>query len=236
VTKIPYADEGWPVTRGCSKVSPGCANCWAEAISRRFNKAHKPWTPANAAENVTLHPELLDKPLHWRWPRTIFVCPTGDLFHEQVPDEFIHDVWNVMTLADRHTFLVLTKRIERAQRMIVGGLDNVWLGVTAENQHWADVRIPLLLDTPGKHWISLEPLLSPIDLSPKQQGTISLCVVGGESGPGHRRMDLQWAADIYAQCRAANVPFYFKQIAASRSGQPSGVAVLDASKELPWTR
>jgi protein gp37 len=196
----------------------------------------------------------------------------GDLFHEQVPDEFIDQMFGVMALAPQHTFLVLTKRPDRMQgymkRLVSGhcslvnaaapfrtfgdnrqaldiieranaALPNVWLGVTAENQHWADVRIPLLLDTPGKHWVSLEPLLGAIEfpLPCKESrfwGGISWLVVGGESGPGHRRMELAWADSISEQCYAAGVPYYGKQIAGNQPGQPLPGAL--GRKELPWTR
>jgi protein gp37 len=211
----------------------------------------------------------------------------GDLWHPEVPDAFIDEVFATMAQAERHKFLVLTKRAERMysylssqtrrvdvaltiqirartgeNSLVPWPLPNVWLGVTAENQRMADERIPLLLKTPAAHhWVSLEPMLGPVDLAhiPLSGETgldtlrglgyhhepgvgtnrwphLDWVVVGGESGPGHRPMDLQWAADIYAQCRAANVPCYFKQRAASRPGQPSGVAALDTAKELPWTR
>jgi protein gp37 len=255
VSGIPYLGahgESWNPTTGCSKVSPGCANCWAETVSHRFSMTHLPWTPEHAAENVTVHPARLEEPLHWRTPRTVAVCFMGDLFHEQVPDSFIDEVVAVMTATKRHTFLVLTKRAERMRAYFEGGwglkcmwpAPNVWLGVTAENQRMADERIPLLLDTPGKHWVSLEPLLGAVDIDEwipcgdpqceEEMNFLDWVVVGGESGPGHRPMPLEWATDIQAQCEAAGTPFYFKQIAASRPGQPSGVAALDAAKAVPW--
>ena len=288
MTNIPYADESWNPTSGCSKVSPGCARCWAETVSHRFSMTHLPWTPEHAAENVVTHPARLSEPLHWRKPRTVAVCFMGDLFHEQVPDEFIERVFGVMALARDHTFLVLTKRPERmnallADKSFIGGaylvaermggagvdrvleygsrlvvgtwpLPNVWLGVTAENQRMADERIPVLLRTPAAHrWASLEPLLGPINMydglsgvqahaEPDWEGDIvdfdgpklDWVLAGGESGPAYRPMSLDWAAIIQAQCQDASVPFYMKQIAASRPGQPSGVPMLDTAKELPW--
>jgi protein gp37 len=239
--------------------------------------------------HIQLLPDRLSEPLHWWKPRTVAVCFMGDLFHEQVPDEFISWVFAVAAMAPQHRFLVLTKRAERmhqylslmatnpdayvwawaheATNIFLDGapapspleewpLPNVWLGVTAENQHMADERIPLLLKTPAAHrWASLEPLLGPVDLHaalwgicPVHDGPSLACnhgqcpatnrldgvVVGGESGPGHRPMELDWAATIYDQCRAAHVPYYFKQRAASRPGQPARVGALDSAKALPW--
>lgn len=162
---IEWTDATWNPVTGCSKVSPGCANCYAETISLRFGTSKKPWTPENAAENVVLHPERLDQPLRWRRPRMVFVNSMSDLFHEQVPFEYIDRVFGVMWRAQQHTFQVLTKRPERAREYLdrvvyvsdprdrrdaigsarlpdVWPLPNVWLGVSIENQHWADERIP----------------------------------------------------------------------------------------------
>ena len=245
-------------------------------------------------DKIQLFPDRLDAPPRWRKPRTVAVCFMGDLFHPEVPDEFIDRVFAVAAMTPRHRYLYLTKRAARMQQYLSAAqarieaatngvieqwgsrqerwnlhrhqanwmpnirtwpLPNVWLGVTAENQRMADERIPLLLGTPGKHWVSLEPLLEGIDIEeylPEPQdatlncGGCEVCgyasdgpfldgvVVGGESGPGHRRMDLQWATDLQAQCAAAGTPFYMKQIAASRPGQPSGIPMLDTRKETGW--
>ncbi len=193
---IEWTDAVWNPTTGCSKVSPGCAHCYAEALSKRYAGANgwpaefKPWTPDNAAENVILHPDRLDAPLHWKTPRRVFVNSMSDLFHEQVPDEFIDRVFSVMARTPQHTYQVLTKRPERfvrysRMRCQENGqaasfwsafenkdyrpswpLSNVWLGVSVENQRWADERIPILLDTPAAvRFISAEPLLGPLDLT-----------------------------------------------------------------------
>lgn len=111
---IEWTEATWNPVTGCSKVSPGCAHCYAEAISLRFGRSVGPWTPENAADNVVLHPERLDQPLRWRRPRMIFVNSMSDLFHEQVPDDFIDGVFAAMALAPQHTYQVLTKRPERA--------------------------------------------------------------------------------------------------------------------------
>jgi len=184
-TKIEWCDEVWNVVTGCSKVSAGCEHCYAEAMSRRFDKDWKPWTKDNAAHNVKLHPERLEQPLHWRKPRRIFVASMGDLFHGEVLGSFITAAFLTMAETQRHTFLVLTKRAHRmrtwsegmakfwaitqrtdGQKGVDWPLPNVWLGVTAENQRTADERIPRLLETPAaRRFVSCEPLLGPIDFT-----------------------------------------------------------------------
>lgn len=189
-TKIEWAEATWNPATGCTKVSPGCDHCYAERIAHRFagTKAYPDgFTP-------TLRPERLDQPLRWRRPRRIFVCSMADLFHVDVPADYVARVWAVMAMSPRHTFQVLTKRAGRMRSLLnqpwfrstveelvaealeaAGGgtltfgwpLRNVWLGVSAETQHWADVRIPALLATPAAvRWVSAEPLLGPIDLGP----------------------------------------------------------------------
>lgn len=262
-TKIAWTEETWNPVTGCSKVSPGCANCYAEAIARRFNAdVFKPWLPENAEYNVQTRPERLDAPLHWRKSRRVFVNSMSDLFHEQVPDEFICDVFAVMARTPQHTYQVLTKRPERmwefcsreahwwgnragiAHRADYGKpLPNVWLGVSVENQHWADERIPVLLRTPAAvRFISAEPLLGPVDLSLWTGCKDPTCdcaswldwvIVGGESGRVRRSFELEWARSLRDQCRDAGVAFFFKQTGALRSGTPSGDLKLDSCKEYP---
>lgn len=239
-TAIEWSEMVWGPVTGCSKVSPGCAHCYAERLTKRFAgrpgwpAQFRPWTPENAAENVVLHPERLGLPLTWRKPRRVFVNAMSDLFHEQVPDEFIAEVWEVMAQTPQHTYQVLTKRPERMRawalresqrwadyaaqfdgcpvvamrkspaaqwarkKALSPALPNVWLGVSVENQRWADERIPLLLDTPAAvRFISAEPLLGPLDLRcwlPGGQGwtdrpNLSWVICGGESaGPADRRL------------------------------------------------
>ena len=240
------------------------ANCYAESLTKRYAgrpgwpAEFLPWTPENAGENVVLHPERLDGPLRWKKPRRIFVNSMSD---EAVPDEFIVEVFAVMARAPRHVFQVLTKRPERmlafcsreahwwgnkaeiAAREDYGKpLPNVWLGTSVENQRWADIRIPLLLQTPARvRFISAEPLLGPVDLRSytwtKEQGAmrprLDWVICGGESGPGRREMDLDWARSLRDQCRAAGVPFFFKQKSGPKPGMPSGDPTLDECKEMP---
>lgn len=189
---IEWTDATWNPISGCSKVSPGCQHCYAEQLSHRFGWTGKPWTVGNAIENVVLHHERLDKPLHWKKPRKIFVNSMSDLFHEQVPDEFIAKIFNIMANAPWHTFQILTKRPRRMLQwfdsvkrwdhedgsvfhlgnddIVVGyrewPLKNVWIGVSVEDQQRADERIPLLLQTPAAvRFLSCEPLLGEVDLS-----------------------------------------------------------------------
>ncbi len=165
---IEWTDATWNPVTGCDKVSPGCDRCYAETIAHRFagTKAYP-----NGFQ-VTLRPDRLGQPLRWRRPRRIFTNSMSDLFHDAIPDEYIAQVWDVMAQARQHTFQILTKRpgrmrslMTRWQENMPGPLPNVWLGVSAEDQKWADVRIPILLDTPAAiRFVSAEPLLGPIDI------------------------------------------------------------------------
>jgi protein gp37 len=252
-TAIEWTDETWNPVTGCSKVSPGCANCYAEtlALTRLAGKAGYPglpWTPANAAQNVSLRPERLRKPLTWREPRMVFVNSMSDLFHELVPESYVHEVFTVMRAAQRHTFQVLTKRPERMAEIVgrlawrtptwdettVGyrayagdsgsrPLPNVWLGTSIENDRWT-VRADYLRQTPAAvRFLSCEPLLGPL---PSLDLTgIDWVIVGGESGDGHRPIRPEWVRDIRDRCVDAGVAFFFKQWGGQRS--KSGGKVLD---------
>ncbi|MEN6572066.1 MAG: phage Gp37/Gp68 family protein [Anaerolineaceae bacterium] len=222
-TKIEWADRVWNPVVGCTPVSAGCAHCYAKRIYDRFYQ-DKPFS------KVQLHRERLFQPLHWKNPGRVFVNSMSDLFHPDVPFSYIDDVFGVMTGCPKHTFMVLTKRPERMlewskQYYLPGasGSENVWLGVTAENQKAADERIPLLLETPAAvRFVSAEPMLGPVDLSkylfadPSRPNWARLnmlqwVICGGESGPGARPMHPDWAKSIRDQCQAAGAPFFFKQ-------------------------
>lgn len=177
-TKIEWTEATWNPVTGCSKVSAGCTNCYAEKLSHRFGWTDKPWNAAFAAENVKLHPERLELPLSWKKPRRVFVNSMSDLFHDQVPFSFLDEVFGVMVEAKQHTFQILTKRPQRMleyMKTCQRGADavegkfpwsNVWLGVSVENQQAADERIPLLLQTPAAvRFLSCEPLLGEVDLT-----------------------------------------------------------------------
>lgn len=208
-SKIEWTECTWNPVTGCTKISEGCRNCYAERMARRLQAMGQ----ANYRDGfkLTLHPHMLEMPLHWRQPRMIFVNSMSDLFHEDVPLAFIQKVFGVMQRAPQHHFQVLTKRSERLVRLSpkLPWPDNVWMGVTVENSNYTS-RIRHLRQTSANvKFISIEPLLGPIpdiDLD-----GIDWTIVGGESGPGARPMRQEWAAGIRDQCLAAGVSFFFKQ-------------------------
>ncbi|MFC1436014.1 DUF5131 family protein [Streptacidiphilus sp. N1-3] len=281
MTSIEWTDRVWNPTSGCTKVSSGCDNCYAEGISRRF-------AGTSAFPNgfeVTLRPDRIEDPLSWRRPSRVFVNSMSDLFHADIPTDYLHRVFDVMERATDHQFQVLTKRPgrmkafltarEAAKATYAAQFDqcptpqmrdspaarqarhraanppaHLWMGVSVEDQKTADLRIPILLDTPAAvRFISAEPLLGPVDLSevllrrcpcchgeghsePFDGGGCGPCeaagcdsgftrgldwvIVGGESGPGARPMDLAWAKDITTACRQDHVPVFVKQLGSTR--------------------
>ena len=246
MTGIEWTDETWNPTTGCTKVSAGCKNCYAEGISERFWAKQYPRNDDGSLRmftDVRCHPDRLDQPLRWRKPRRVFVNSMSDLFHEDVPDLFITRVFEIMAASKEHTFQVLTKRPGRMLSFLGSNhrtepydrfgaafpLSSVWLGVSCEDQATADERIPLLLKTPAAvRFVSCEPLLGAVDLfsrafldqawapddpsGPPIWRGLDWVIVGGESGPKARPMDLDWARSIIAQCRAAGVPVFVKQL------------------------
>jgi protein gp37 len=210
-TGIEWTEATWNPVTGCSKVSPGCAHCYAERLSLRFGSTRKPWLPAHAAENVTLRPERLDQPLRWRRPRLIFVNSMSDLFHERVPLSFIERVFGVMANAEQHVFQILTKRHERMVELSpsLPWPENVWMGVSIENRRWS-VRGDALRQVPAAvRFISAEPLLGSLD--GLDLAGIDWLIAGGESGPRHRPVKPEWVRELRDLCRAQRVPFFFKQ-------------------------
>jgi len=284
-TKIEWTDATWNPIRGCSRVSEGCRNCYAERVAARFSGIGQPFhglaemkvfgtigsdVPDRVEPHWTGKVELIDDvlsaPLHWKKPRSIFVNSMSDIFHEKVNPEWIDRIFCTMAVCPQHTFQILTKRpaqmrdwfstgfrgnatsmyIEKALVSVFPKLSpmgipawplpNVWLGVSVEDQKTADERIPLLLQTPAAvRWVSYEPALGPVDLravhyenvteidsltgdhgvyrplAGKSERKISWVVCGGESGPGARAMNPEWARSARDQCQAAGVPFFFKQ-------------------------
>ncbi len=210
-TGIEWTDATWNPVTGCTKVSPGCAHCYAEAITLRFKRGG-PFLPGKTT--IRLHPDRLDQPARWRRPRRIFVNSMSDLFHEEVPFEFVDDIFEMMASNPRHTYQILTKRPERMLDYVewTHWLEwpvQVWAGVSVENQYWADHRVPLLSQVPAiVRFLSCEPLLKPLELDLKG---IHWVIVGGESGPRARKMEEAWAVDIQKQCQRAEVAFFFKQ-------------------------
>lgn len=186
-TKIPWTDETWNPITGCTPTSPGCKNCYAKRMSRRLAGRHG-YPEAPNHFNVTWHPDKLDRPLHWKRPRRIFVCSMSDLFHPLVGSRDRHKIFCVMEMCRQHAFQLLTKRPEIMAQFIrlyakfnLWPLENVWIGVTAENQHMANERIPILLRIPAaRRFVSLEPLLSEIDLGFGPRESCHWCNGAGE--------------------------------------------------------
>ena len=209
-TKIEWTDGTWNPVTGCTKVSPGCAHCYAETITLRFKRGG-PFLPG--LTTIKIHPDRLELPLTWKKPRRIFVNSMSDLFHDDVPLSFIQDVFSVMRRANRHTFQILTKRHDRLEQ-ISDSLEwpgNVWIGVSVENQYWAEKRIPILTNVPAAvRFLSVEPLLKRTNLLPFLEA-IDWVIVGGESGNRCRPLDIDWVRSIRDDCLTANVPFFFKQ-------------------------
>jgi protein gp37 len=206
---IEWTDATWNPVTGCSKVSPGCKNCYAERLAARLHAMGNP-RYQNGFE-VTLHEDQLTLPLRWKQPRKIFVNSMSDLFHEEVSDDFIFKAFKIMERADWHIFQVLTKRADRLEELAskLPWPDNVWQGVSVENVEYTN-RIDSLLKVPAVvRFISVEPLLGPIPNLPLRG--ISWVIVGGESGPNHRPIEKGWVRGIRDQCRRAKVPFFFKQ-------------------------
>jgi protein gp37 len=226
---IEWTEATWNPTTGCEKVSPGCDRCYAERISLRF-----PRTFPNGF-TLTLRPAVLDLPLQWRRPRMIFVNSMSDLFHADIPESYIADVFDVMSRAPQHTFQVLTKRATRLASM-AGRLPwppNVWMGVSVEsdNYRW---RIDALRKVPAViRFISAEPLLGA--LSDLNLRGIHWLIAGGESQPGARPAALEWYRDLRDQCEAADVAFFLKQLGGHPSKRGGSLAVLDGCRwtELP---
>jgi protein gp37 len=298
-TEIQWTDSSWNPTSGCDRISPGCDHCYAMTLAKRLKAMGSPryqqdGDPKTSGPGfgVAVHPDALDWPLRKTKPLKIFVNSMSDLFHKDVPDAFIAEVFAVMSLAHWHTFQLLTKRHARMKSLLTSPafrelygyaygqrgtdlgsgnrrwrdwfdthcqepwpLPNVWLGVSAEDQHWANLRIPALLHTPAAvRFVSAEPLLGPIDLHASDDGLhhwlpdygpvyddpdepicqahgISDCerrqphagcsfldwvIIGGESGPGARPMELDWARSMVEQCESSGVAPFVKQLGAIR--------------------
>jgi protein gp37 len=208
-TGIEWTDATWNPVTGCTKISPGCKNCYAERLALRLHAMGNP--RYQNAFAVSLHPDLLTLPLRWRQPRRIFVNSMSDLFHEAVPEDYVHRVFEIMARADWHVFQILTKRSERLATLAprLRWATNIWQGVSVESARYTN-RIADLRAVPAAvRFLSIEPLLGPIPSLPLDG--IHWVIVGGESGPGRRLMAAEWARDIRDQCLRAGVPFFFKQ-------------------------
>lgn len=241
-TTIEWAEYSWNPVTGCIKISPGCKHCYAERFAERFRGV-----AGNKYEqgfDLKLWPERLEEPLRWKKPKLVFVCSMSDLFEENVPDDFIDQVFDVMEKASGHTFQVLTKRAERMadyiKKRVADGHpvpSNVWLGVTVENQDYVS-RARLLAELPAKvRWLSLEPLLGPVDLSGLiGSDKINWLVVGGESGPGARPMEEAWAKGLRDQAVTSGIAFFFKQwggVQKKKAGRDLDGRTWDEFPEIP---
>ncbi|WKZ37559.1 MAG: phage Gp37/Gp68 family protein [Anaerolineales bacterium] len=208
-SKIEWTESTWNPLTGCTKISPGCKHCYAERMAKRLHAMGQP-NYANGFK-LTMHPQALEKPLEWKTPQVIFVNSMSDLFHKDVPLEFVQSVFDVMKRAHWHQFQVLTKRSERLLELSpqLEWTENIWMGVSVENADYT-FRIDHLRKTGAKiKFLSVEPLLGPI---PKMNlKGINWVIVGGESGPGARPLEREWVVDIKNQCVRAKVPFFFKQ-------------------------
>lgn len=208
-SKIEWTESTWNPLTGCNKISPGCKHCYAERMAKRLQAMGQP-NYINGFK-LTMHPQALEKPLEWKTPQVIFVNSMSDLFHKEVPLDFIQQVFDVMKRADWHQFQVLTKRSERLLELSpkLDWADNIWMGVSVENADYS-FRIDHLRKTGAKiKFLSIEPLLGPV---PKMNlKGINWVIVGGESGPGARPLEREWVVDIKNQCVKARVPFFFKQ-------------------------
>lgn len=208
-TKIEWTESSWNPVTGCTKISAGCKNCYAERMAKRLKAMGQPNYRNGFA--VTCHPHVLDLPLQWKKPRTIFVNSMSDLFHQDVPSAFVEKIFAVMNRARRHTFQALTKRPERLTELMArfDWTANIWMGVTVEHADYLD-RIDLLRTVPAAvRFLSIEPMLGPMpDLNLEK---IDWVIVGGESGPGARPIKKEWVVQIRDLCIKADVPFFFKQ-------------------------
>ena len=208
-SKIEWTDFTWNPVTGCTKVSEGCLNCYAERMARRLQAMGMPRYAGGFS--VAMHEDLVGLPRTLRSPRLIFVNSMSDLFHEDVGDDFIREVFATMEACPQHVFQILTKRSQRLRDLAVQlpWPENVWMGVTVENAQ-AVHRIKDLQDVPARvRFLSLEPLLGPLNDLPLDG--IAWAIVGGESGPGARPMMKAWVESIRRQCRRNDVAFFFKQ-------------------------
>jgi protein gp37 len=213
-SKIEWTDATWNPVRGCTKISPGCAHCYAETFAERFRGV--PGHPFKSGFDLRLVPEKLGDPLRWGTSRMIFVNSMSDLFHKDVPDDYIVSVARVMVAANWHTYQVLTKRADRLQSLLKGKLrfsaeqSHIWWGVSVENRFHGLPRIDLLRSSPASvRFLSVEPLLE--DLGHVNLAKIDWVIVGGESGPGARPMEASWVRNVRSNCCDAGVAFFFKQ-------------------------
>lgn len=239
VSEIEWTDATWNPVRGCTKVSPGCKNCYAERFAERFRGI--PGHPYEFGFDLRLVPEKLREPLRWTASKRIFVNSMSDLFHSDVPDQFISSVVEVMMQARWHIFQVLTKRSERLAGLLSSSLkeaaatDHIWWGVSVENKRHGLPRIQHLREASARvRFLSIEPLIE--DLGPIDLAGISWVIVGGESGPRARPMEAAWVERIHQQCQEQRVPFFFKQWGGTRKKKTGRLLHGRTYDEMPCIR
>jgi len=230
-SSIEWTDSTWNPVSGCTKISPGCKHCYAERMAKRLKAMGQP-NYVNGF-SLTLHPDMLSRPLQWKKPSLIFVNSMSDLFHQDIPLGFILKVFKTMEEASWHQFQVLTKRSERLVELSskISWPDNVWMGVSVENQDYT-YRIDHLRNTEAKiKFLSLEPLIGPVE--GLNLTNIDWVIVGGESGPKSRPIQEEWVLTIKKQCNRANVPFFFKQWGGTNKKKTGRLLLGRTWDELP---
>jgi len=208
-SKIEWTESTWNPVSGCTKVSSGCENCYAERMAMRLQAMGT--KGYEDGFKVTLHPHTLEKPLKMKKPQVIFVNSMSDIFHKDIPDEYVIKIFEVMNKAHWHTFQVLTKRPERLEQIAhkLKWTNNIWMGVTVEANNYVD-RVNYLRDLDIKvKFLSIEPLIDSVDKMDYRG--IDWVIVGGESGYGCREIKKEWVVEIKDKCEALNIPFFFKQ-------------------------
>ena len=268
-SKIQWTDETWNPSTGCTKISEGCQNCYAERMAKRL--AGRYGYPKDEPFRVTFHPDKMEQPWKWKKPRRIFVCSMGDLFHDDVEWNWQYKIIEKALVLPRHTFILLTKRpLNMAKRMKdiefhlkrnysgnIFPLDNLWIGVTAENQQRADERIPVLLQIPAAvRFVSIETMLEEMGfidmednegffnpltgewenvfLRSKGVGpSLNWVICGGESGPNARPMRPNWARELRDQCQRAGVPFFMKQMSGKTNAERQSIPADLMVREYP---
>ena len=232
-SNIEWTESTWNPLTGCTKVSPGCKNCYAERMANRLKAMGQP-NYVNGF-NLTIHPHTIELPLKWKKPQMIFVNSMSDLFHESVPVDFIHQIFDVMHKASWHTFQILTKRSLRLLELDnkISWPMNVWMGVSVENSEYT-YRINHLRSTHAQiKFMSLEPLLGPVENLNLTE--IDWVIVGGESGPGARPIHEDWAINIRDQCLISQIPFFFKQWGGVRKKNNGRTLQGQIWNEIPTT-
>jgi protein gp37 len=233
-SRIEWTEATWNPVTGCDQVSPGCAHCYAKTFAERWRGV--PGHPYEQGFDLRLWPDRLDQPRRWKKSRTIFVNSMSDLFHEDIPFDFVEQVFEVMVDCEQHTFQVLTKRHERLAELApaLPWPPNVWMGVSIENRRFVHRADFLRLVPSAVRFVSAEPLLGPLESLDLRD--LHWLIAGGESGPRHRRIDPEWVLDLRNRCVDAEVAFFFKQWGGARPKSNGRLLEGRTWDELPDAR